>query len=46
MDDWAARQQPAGADAERGVRVIVPWKAMLVVSIGLTVLLNVLVRLG
>ncbi len=33
---------PAG----RGVRVIVPWKAMLIASVLGTIVLNVLLRLG
>ena len=40
------RPSPRPSDeAEGRVRVIVPWKLMLVVSIALTVALNVLVRL-
>lgn len=53
LDDWARRQVrhpdgahgPDGSDGRR-VRVIVPWKAMLIVSVVATVLLNVLLRLG
>jgi hypothetical protein len=37
--------RPFGDPDEPRVRVIVPWKLMLVVSIALTVALNVLVRL-
>jgi hypothetical protein len=51
MDDWASRQPSSelGSDrgvSDRGVRVIVPWKAMLLGSLLLTVVLNVLIRLG
>lgn len=52
LDDWAQRQatppsdgRPGGVD-EPGVRVIVPWKAMLLASVVLTVLLNVVLRLA
>lgn len=46
LADWAQRQRPAEPGAgERRVKVIVPWKAMLIASVGLTVLLNVLIRL-
>jgi len=46
LTDWAERQE--GTDAGSGpgrVRVIFPWKAMLVASIVLTVGLNVVLRL-
>lgn len=47
VDDWAQRQQAAElGDADRRVRVVVPWKAMLLASIGLTILLNVVLRLA
>jgi hypothetical protein len=36
---------PAEASDERRVRVIVPWKLMLVASLILTLLLNLLLRL-
>jgi hypothetical protein len=46
LDDWAARQPAAElGDDQHRVRVIVPWKAMLLASIVLTVLLNVVLRL-
>ncbi|HKY13706.1 MAG TPA: hypothetical protein VJM33_02185 [Microthrixaceae bacterium] len=44
--DWTERQEASKPDAEPGrVRVFVPWKAMLIVSIGLTIVLNVGLRL-
>ena len=44
--DWANRQQSATPDGGPGrVRVIAPWKAMLIGSVVLTVLLNVMIRL-
>lgn len=50
LDDWARRQlpDPDGTDGTDGrrVRVIVPWKAMLLVSIVATVLLNVVLRVA
>lgn len=56
VGDWASRQPHSelGSDrgvsdsgvSDRGVRVIVPWKAMLIGSLLLTVVLNVLIRLG
>jgi hypothetical protein len=47
LDDWASRQPAAelGDDRHR-VRVVVPWKAMLLASIVLTVVLNVVLRLA
>ena len=46
LTDWAQRQRAAEIDSdERRVRVIVPWKAMIVASVGLTILLNVVIRL-
>jgi hypothetical protein len=52
LDDWAQRPptppsdgRPGGVDGPR-VRVIVPWKAMLLASVALTVLLNVVLRLA
>lgn len=45
LTDWAQRQRPAElGSGRRRVQVIVPWKAMLIASVGLTVLLNVLIR--
>lgn len=35
-------QQPSGGSGGGGLKVVVPWKAMIVVSIGLTVLINVI----
>ena len=47
LDDWAQRQDAAEfGDGPDRVRVIVPWKAMLLGSIALTVLLNVVLRLA
>jgi hypothetical protein len=47
MDDWAQRQDAAEfGDGPDRVRVIVPWKAMLLGSIVLTVLLNVVLWLA
>jgi hypothetical protein len=37
LDDWASAQPS-------GVRVYFPWKAMLVGSIALTIVLNLLIR--
>jgi hypothetical protein len=46
MTDWAERQRGAEfGPQERRVRVVVPWKAMIVASVGLTILLNVVIRL-
>jgi hypothetical protein len=43
--DWVDRQAPPRPGDEPGrVRVVVPWKAMIIASVVLTVLLNVLVR--
>lgn len=39
LDDWATRRAPAS-----GSRVVVPWKGMLIASLGLTLALNVLIR--
>lgn len=45
LDDWAARQPARELWRDGGrVRVVVPWKAMLLVSALLPVLLNVLIR--
>ena len=47
LDDWARRQEAGTADqAPQRVRVFFPWKAMIVASIALTVLLNVVLRLA
>ncbi len=47
LDEWVETQKATEfGDGEDKVRVIVPWKAMLIVSIGLTLVLNVLLRLG
>ena len=45
LDDWmrdvaAPRRDDPRPPGDRGVRVIVPWKAMLVGSLVLTVVLN------
>ena len=46
ISDWAERQQPSEAESGPGQgRVIVPWKAMLIASVVLTVVLNVVVRM-
>ncbi len=34
--------QPADGTGGGGLKVVVPWKAMIVVSVGLTVLVNVI----
>ncbi len=44
LDDRPA-EQPTGADGQRQVRVVVPWRAMLLVSVALTVALNLAIRL-
>lgn len=47
LDDWARRQETGTADrSPQRVRVHFPWKAMIVASIALTVLLNVVLRLA
>ncbi len=52
LDDWTQRHTPPPSDGgsvggeEPRVRVIVPWKAMLVASVVLTVVLNVVLRLA
>jgi hypothetical protein len=52
LDDWAQQQAPPPPDGRSGggdgpqVRVIVPWKAMLLASVVLTVVLNVVLRLA
>jgi hypothetical protein len=52
METWAA-PEPADRDdpyaarrPQRRVRVFFPWKAMLIGSLLLTLLLNVMIRLG
>jgi hypothetical protein len=45
LTEWAEHQQPSGTDRPGQVRVIVPWKAMLIGSILLTIVLNVALRL-
>ena len=46
ITDWARGREAAADPGERGrVRVIVPWKAMVIASIVATVLLNLVVRL-
>jgi hypothetical protein len=51
LDDWARRQAPPPTatprpdDDGRRVRMIVPWKAMLLASLVGTVLLNLVLRL-
>lgn len=47
LDEWgqrAARARPPTADEGPRVRVIVPWRAMLVASIALTIVANLLLR--
>lgn len=47
LDHWVQRQDAAEfGDGPNRVRVVVPWKAMLLGSIVLTVLLNVVLRLA
>jgi uncharacterized membrane protein YoaK (UPF0700 family) len=43
IENMAARREDP--DDDRNVRVIVPWKAMVIGSIVLTILLNVIIRL-
>lgn len=43
VDGWAQSQSQLPADGRR-VRVFFPWKAMLLASLGLTILLNVFAR--
>jgi hypothetical protein len=48
MTEWAERQLPdsrAPGGRQGGVRVVVPWKAMLIVSVALTILLNLVLRI-
>ncbi len=46
MDDWVERQTaPRDTATDPGVRVIVPWKAMLIGSLVLTIGLNLLLWL-
>lgn len=51
METWAApnpddRSEPyVPQSPQRRVRVFFPWKAMLIASLGLTILLNVVIRL-
>lgn len=46
LDGWAAGHERWAEGDARRTRVIVPWKAMLVVSIAGTILLNVVLRLA
>ena len=47
LHDRAQRQQPDGFGRGQGrVRVIVPWRSMLLASIGLTIVVNILLRLA
>ena len=46
ITEWAKGRGTAAATGEPGrVRVVVPWKAMVIASIAATVLLNLVVRL-
>jgi hypothetical protein len=46
LTEWADRQAPPEARGGPGqVRVIAPWKAMLIGSVVLTIALNVLLRI-
>ena len=46
LTDWAERKEGPEAGTGPGhVRVVFPWKAMLVASVVLTVVLNVVVRM-
>ena len=45
LEHWSA-EQATRADAQRRVRVIVPWRAMLLLSVVLTVALNLAIRLA
>jgi hypothetical protein len=42
LDDMSARRTDEQTQSRRGVRIVVPWKAMIAVSIVLTVAINVL----
>lgn len=44
LTDWTDRQRSGGDDTHGRVRVFFPWKAMLIGSIVLTILLNVGLR--
>ncbi len=43
FDHWSARQSDEPTTSQGRVRVFVPWKTMIAVSIVLTVAINVLV---
>ena len=43
LDELGARAAQQDLEHDRRVRVYAPWKAMIVVSLGLTILLNVLI---
>ncbi len=36
------RMQPSGGSGGGGTKVVFPWKAMIIVSVGLTILINVI----
>jgi hypothetical protein len=42
FDDMSAQHSDESAESRSGVRVVVPWKTMIAVSIVLTVAINVL----
>jgi hypothetical protein len=47
LDDWADRQNATEfGDGPNKVRVVIPWKAMLLASLALTILVNLLIRLA
>ncbi len=43
LTGWAEGQRGSGTGS-RPVRVMAPWKVMLIVSVALTVLLNIVIR--
>jgi len=45
MDHWAARASHETGTSDRRVRVWTPWKAMLIGSLILTIIVNLLIRI-
>jgi hypothetical protein len=45
LDDLMTPNRPDGRDDEPSVRVVFPWKAMIVVSVILTIATNIVIRL-
>ena len=46
METWTAAHPDDSSPPQRRVKVIFPWKAMLIGSLLLTLILNALARLG